>query len=223
MEPEFITYQKFNDPALAEELAGQLEQHGIEHYVEEESLVFNPSFVLNDQMGKDYAVKIKESDFEKVNQLLRDDESKDVTEIGKDYYLYSFTDDELMDVITKADEWSPFDFVLARKILAKRGKDLSDKDIETISAKRIEALKVPEPPQTSWIVMGYVVAFMGGILGIFIGWHLMSHKKTLPDGERVYGYTENDRRQGKRIFCISIIVLAIYVGYRIITGVFMAK
>ncbi len=70
---------------------------------------------------------------------------RNVTEIGKDYYLYSFTDDELMEVITKADEWSPFDVVLARKILAEKGKSISDEAIKAINEKRIEELKAPEP------------------------------------------------------------------------------
>lgn len=104
MEPEFITYQKFNDRALADELAEQLDNHHIEHCLEEESQTFDPTFAFNDVITKQYAVKIKSEDFEKVNQLLKEDENEEVTEIGKDYYLYSFTDDELMEVITKADE-----------------------------------------------------------------------------------------------------------------------
>jgi len=219
MEPEFITYQKFNDPALAKELAEQLEQHDIAHFVEEESRTFDPTFSFNDASVTQYAVKIKNEDFEKVNQLLKDDESEDVTEIGKDYYLYSFTDDELMEVITKADEWSPFDVVLARKILAEKGEVLTDETITAINEKRKEALKVPDPPQTYWIVAGYICAFIGGLLGILIGWVLMTYKKTLPDGERVYEYKESDRKHGRIIFYIGIVVLTVAIVYKL-AGIF---
>ena len=41
MEPEFITYKRFNDIVLANELAEQLETHGIEYYIEEESSGFD--------------------------------------------------------------------------------------------------------------------------------------------------------------------------------------
>jgi len=207
MEPEFITYQKFNDPALAEELAGHLEQHGIAYFVEESSFRFDPSLVMSNA-AKEYDVKIKPEDFEKVNQLLKEDENKNTDEIDKDYYLFTFTDDELMEVVTKADEWSAFDVVLARKLLVERGKNVSDKEIETINEQRIEELRQPDPPQTFWIVIGYMVALLGGVLGIFIGWHLYSYKKTLPDGERVYGYTERDRWHGRVIFYLSIVVFA---------------
>jgi hypothetical protein len=219
MEPEFITYQKFNDPALAEELAGQLENHHIKYFIEKESRPFDPTYSFNESSVTQYAVKIKSGDFEKVNQLLKDDESEDVTEIGKDYYLYSFTNDELMEVITKADEWSPFDVVLARKLLAEKGKVLTDEAITAINEKRIEDLKVPDPPQTYWIVVGYVCAFIGGLLGIFIGWYLMNYKKTLPNGQRVYEYSERDRRHGTIIFYIGIVVLVLAVGYRL-AGIF---
>lgn len=221
MEPEFITYQKFNDQALANELADQLEKHYIKYVIEEETRTFDPGFTFNDTLNTDWAVKINSDDFEKVNQLLKDDESEDITEIGKDYYLYSFTDDELMEVITNADEWSPFDFALARKILAGKGKDVSDEAMAAINKKRIEELKAPDPPQTGWIIIGYIVAFFGGVFGIFIGWHLMTYKKTLPNGERVFDYNENDRKQGKRIFYLSIIVLAMCVIYKITTEVFL--
>lgn len=220
MNPDFITYQKFNDPALAEELAEQLEQNNIEYTIEEESLTFNITFVLNDPLQKEYAVKIKSEDFEKVNELLKKNEETNTDEIGKDYYLFSFTDDELMDVVTKADEWSAFDVVLARKLLAERGKEISEQKIATIQEQRIEELKKTEASQLTWIIVGYLMALSGAFLlvytsaiGIFIGWHLSSYKKTLPDGERVYGYSDTDRKHGIRIFYLGIIVFAGSLAY----------
>lgn len=204
MEPEFITYQKFNDPALANELAGLLDEHRIKYYIEEETSGFDPSMVMSNA-AVDYAVKIKDKDFEQVNQLIKEAESKNIEGIDEDYYLYDFTNDELMDVLTKADEWSALDYVLAQKILTKRGKSFTEKDIAAIKEKRMEELKAADPPQTTWIILGYLFAVIGGILGLFIGWHLKSYKKTLPDGERVYAYTENDRWHGKIIFYLAIV------------------
>ncbi len=207
MEPEFITYQKFNDPAFAEELTAQLDEHGIKYLVEEESFRFDPSLVLSNA-PKEYAVKIKSEDFEKVNDLLKLNEAKNVEGVEKDYYLFSFTDDELMEVITKADEWSAFDVVLSRKILIDRGKAISDNEITQIHEQRVEELRKPDPPQTFWIVVGYAASLLGGVIGIFIGWHIYTYKKTLPDGERVYGYTGRDRWHGRAIFYLSIVVFA---------------
>jgi hypothetical protein len=227
MKPEFITYQKFDDVELANVLSEQLESHGIAYFVEEESLTFNVSFALNDPFAKEYAVKIKSEDFEKVNQLLKKDEENNVENVDKSYYLFSFTNDELMEVITKADEWSPFDFVLARKLLNDKGVIINEEVLSTIKEKRIEELKVPEASQPVWVMLGYIIALSGialpffmSAIGLFIGWHLSTHKKTLPDGERVYGYNETDRKHGKRIFYIGIVVfvlsLAAFIVFKII-------
>ena len=215
MEPKFITYQKFNDIALANELAELLEGHGISHRVEEDSLTFNPSFNLNDELSKEYAVKISADDFEQVNELLKQDASEYIDDVEKDYYLFDFSDDELKDVVAKADEWSAFDVQLARKLLADKGKAITDAELESLEEKRIEELKVTEPSQTGWIVIGYIFSLLGGILGVFIGWYLKSSKKTLPNGERVYEYSERDRWHGKVIFFISILALILSVIYRV--------
>jgi hypothetical protein len=222
MEPEFITYQKFNDIALANELAELLEEHSIIYLVEEDSLTFNPSFALNDELSKDYAVKIKAKDFEQVNELLKQQANENFGEVEKDYYLFDFTDDELKDVVVKADKWSAFDVQLARKLLAERGKAVSDSEIADIEEKRIEELKEPEPSQLTWVILGYIIAigslampFFISIIGLFIGWYLKSSKKTLPNGERVYEYSERDRWHGAVIFYISIAALILSVIYRV--------
>jgi len=215
MEPDFITYQRFNDIALANNLADILQRHSITYTIEEESLTFNPTFVLNNELANEYAVKIKSEDFEQVNQLLVEEETTNIDEVEADYYLFKFTNDELIDLITKADEWSAFDYLLAQKILTERGITINDKYLAELKEKRIEELKEPETPQTIWIVVGYMAAFLGGILGIFIGWHLLSSKKTLPNGEKVYDYNDRDRKHGRNIFYLSIIIFAIAVVIKV--------
>ena len=215
MKPRFIIYRRFNDPVLADELAKQLELHDVPYIIEEDSLTLNLTFMPNDPFQKDYVIKIKSEDFDKVNGLLKDDENEEVNIVNKDYYLFGFSNDELMEVIAKEDEWSAFDVVLARKLLKERGQFISDETIDTIHKKRIEELKKPEASQSSWIIIGYMFALLGGILGIFIGWHLFTYKKTLPNGERIYDYNDNDRKQGKRIFYLSIIVFVLASIYKL--------
>jgi hypothetical protein len=215
MKPEFITYQKFNDPALAAELTDLLQRHNVNFIVEEQSLTFNPSFVLDNELSMEYAVKISGADFELVNKIVAEEESANLNEVEKDYYLFDFSDSELLDLIAKADEWSAFDNQLAKKILADRGKPVTDNVLSDLNEKRISELKEPEPPQTIWIVVGYMAAFLGGVLGIFIGWYLTTYKKTLPNGERVYGYSAHDRKHGIRIFFLSIIIFAIAIFVRV--------
>ena len=213
MESEFITYQKFDDPALANQLVEVLKKHHIKYLVEEASQAFDPGFTYN-PLAKEYDVKISSADFERVNQILKEEESENVDEVDKDYYLFSFTNDELMEVVTKADEWGPFDIVLSRKLLAERGITIDEKELAVIEGKRIEELKSIEPISNLWIFISYVFALGGGVIGIFIGYYLIIGKQTLPDGERIYAFTDTDRKHGKRIFFISIITIILALLYR---------
>ena len=215
MEPEYITYKRFNDIALAGELADLFERNDIKYFMVEEVQSFNPTFSYSEL--KEYTIKIKGEEFEKGNQLLKTIADDDINIIDKDYYLLSFSNNQLIDVITKEDEWNAFDVQLSRKLLVEKGITISDDEISGIRKKRIEELKTPESSQKAWIIIGYLFAICGGILGFFIGWHLSTYKKTLPNGEIVFGYTEHDRKQGKRIFYLSFLGLIITFAYKITT------
>ncbi|MFD0766368.1 hypothetical protein ACFQZI_16015 [Mucilaginibacter lutimaris] len=121
----FITYKKFNDIALAQELADVLNRHEIPYEINEESTLFNPTFYA-DETAKDYAVKINANDFIKVNEILKVEESKSIDTAEVDHYLYDFTNEELLDLISKPDEWSQYDNLLAVKILKERGVNVTE-------------------------------------------------------------------------------------------------
>ncbi len=215
MNPELILYKRFNDAALAGDLTDALDDAAIAYTVEESTPAFDPAF-RNDGLTKEYSIKISPDDFERVNKLLKERELANINNVDKEHYLFSFTNEELTDVLAKADEWSAFDYQLARKILTERGVTINDAMLNNFSNARLEELKKPEPPQNGWIIAGYIVAFAGGVFGIFIGWHLANYKKTLPDGEIVYGYSENDRQQGKWIMYLSIFIFAFAIFMRLL-------
>ena len=70
MQPDLITYRKFNDAGLADDLAATLHEHGIEYSIEEEFMSFNPTF-YDDASSKEFAVKISAGDFARVNKIRR--------------------------------------------------------------------------------------------------------------------------------------------------------
>lgn len=203
-ENKFITYQKFIDLAEVKEFSDLLKEHNIEFLVEDESAGLDATFG-NSAFNKEYRIKLKKEDFEKVNNLKLQIPENEIEAIGRDYYLFQFTDLELIELITQNDKWSTFDFLLAQRILKERGKEVNAEVLRTLRAERIEELSKPEKNQTVWIVVGYLTAFLGGLIGFFIGWHLLSYKKTLPNGNRVPGYSEKDQKHGLRILIIGII------------------
>jgi hypothetical protein len=200
----FLTYQTFNDKFLLAELTELFRSNGIEFLLEDISASFDPSFA-NNELDKEFRVKLRKQDFEQADKLLLDISAKQLQDVEEDHYLFDFSDEELMEVLTKSDEWSKLDYLLARKILEDRGREVNDDLIEELKKQRIEELAKPEPSQGAWVMAGYIFALLGGLLGVFIGWHLGSHKKTLPNGERAYGYSIEDRKHGNRIFVLGMV------------------
>lgn len=202
--PELLTYRKFNDRALAENLVEILAGHNIEYVLEESPDLFNPSFATRTEMSREYWVKISSDDFDRANQVVEVYEGRFADEADLDHYLFGFDNDELMEIINKPDEWSAFDHALAKKILKDRGVVIDAAREKEISEKRMAELKQPEHSEHFWVMVGYFFALFGGVLGFFIGWHLWKSKKTLPNGEQVYVYSPGDRDSGKRIFYFSV-------------------
>lgn len=208
MADKFLTLRQFSDLTLAEELAQLLKENNIPHFVEAEAFSFNPAF-YDDSATKTYSVKVREIDFPKVTELMHIHDRVVIEEVDPEHYLLSFTDEELLEVVTKPDEWSAFDYNLALQLLQQRGKSVTEEQLNQAQRHRTEILETPDKPQTFWIAFGYIASVLGGVLGIFIGWHLSSHKRTLPTGQQVYAYNEHDRRHGRRILIISCIVAVI--------------
>ncbi|MBS1632914.1 MAG: hypothetical protein JST10_10120 [Bacteroidetes bacterium] len=216
-ENDFLTYQKFSDKSEAIELTELLKENNIDFLFEDNSTSFDPSFA-NNQINKEFRVKLKKQNFDKADKIMLSISATQLDNIDKDYYLFEFKDEELIEVLTKSDEWSKFDYLLAQKILKERGQEVNEKFLETLRKQRIEELAKPEENQKTWIIAGYVFAFLGGLLGLFIGWHLLSHKKTLPNGERVYGYSVEDRKHGNRILIMGIVFLIIWTLIKILNN-----
>lgn len=211
---EFLTYQKFNDKNLAEDLTSVLAKEGIEFVFEDDTPHFDVSFA-NNETDKTYLVKLKSIDFKRVDDILTELSTNQIIDADPDHYLFDFSNEELKELLLKSDEWSKYDFLLAQKILKDRGQTIDDSNLALLKNQRIEELAKPEKSQRLSVIAGYVFAFFGGLIGIFIGVHLYSHKKTLPNGERVYSYSDQDRKQGKIIFSISVISAIIWTIYRL--------
>ena len=207
---EFLSFRKFNEYTTAKTFSLLLEEHGIENLLEDSSPKFDPGF-SNNELLKEYRIKIKSSDFEKANELLLLEANALIDDIDDNHYLYQYNNDELKDLLSKADEWNEIDISLARKILAKRGIVFSESDLSELRKKRIKELSEPETASLLWIRFAYVVALAGGLIALFIGWHINTHKKTLPNGESVFAYDEKSRVKGYLIYRFGLLMLLVWI------------
>ena len=118
----------------------------------------------------------------------------------------------MLEIINHPDEWSRQDFFIAKKILEEREISISEQKIEKIKSDRIRELEKPESGDSSWIMLGYFLALLAGVLGIFFGLAFLISKKILPDGRRIYTYDSKTRKHGRNIVIISCLTFLIVTG-----------
>jgi hypothetical protein len=200
-----IAFRNFPTLIQAKELQTLLNENNIKTVLADNIAPIDISF-SGSTLQNQYEIQIESSDFEKAEAVLEKEAEIMLDRIDKDYYLLSFTNEELYEILLNSDEWNIFDYKLAQKLLADRGKTIDSEMLTTLKKERLKILSKPEENQKPWIIAGYIFSLLGGGIGIIIGYSLWKSKKTLPNGERVYSYSDQDRKSGKRIFLISIII-----------------
>jgi hypothetical protein len=208
MEKELAAFRKFHTHEAAVELQDLLIRNGIEASVSDAENGFEKLY-LGSGTPLLYEVQISPVHFKKAEEILTAAEAEEVEMTDRSYYLYDYSDEALFEIIEKYDEWSSFDFQLAQKILREHGHYISAATIAGMRHKRLDTLAKPERISDISIVLAYVSTALGGILGLFFGYIIMTATKTLPDGNKVYTYTSSDRAHGKVIFYIGLAIVPI--------------
>lgn len=211
----FNVFRSFSTLTQAQELEVLLNENNISTVLGDNIAPVDVTFSGSTLLNK-YEVKISFSDFEKAESVLEKEAENLLNKIDKEYYLFCFTNDELYEVLIKSDEWNPFDYKLAQKLLINRGEKVDTEMLDSLKKERLKVLAKPEENQKSWIIAGYLFSFLGGGVGIIIGYSLWSSKKTLPNGERIYSYKSEDRKHGKNIFIIGLIVFPLLTIVKIL-------
>lgn len=215
---EFLTFRKFDNAAEAIAISELLQEKNIPTQLEETPMILDQQ-LMGQHFDNTFLLKIPASQFITADNILR--AAVKVEDVEDDYYLLSFSDKELQEIIEKKDEWGSYDYALALQLLEKRGIPYSPAQLVDIDQQRKETLIVPQKGSILWITIGYLSPlingfpgfFWGSFLGIFIGGFLWRTKKTLPDGTRIFAYNANTRKHGRVILIISCIVLPLWIWY----------
>lgn len=214
MDNEHLIFRKFSTLEQAKDLQDILIDNGIETILADNAPQVDSTLAGSTSHDK-FEIRIKQSDFEKALSILEKDAENLINEVERDYYLFDFTNEELYDVILKSDEWNEFDYILSQKILIERGEEINETLLKSLKKQRINDLAKPEEDQQPWIIAGYIFSVLGGFLGLIIGYFIWTQKKTLPDGQRIFSHKESDRKQGKYIFYIGLVVFPIILIWKI--------
>ncbi|MEM7185065.1 MAG: hypothetical protein AAF466_00295 [Bacteroidota bacterium] len=209
-EEEFSIFRRFSTLEQALELQDQLEAEGIQTIIADNVPPVDINFG-GSTLNNEIEIRIAPDDFQKAEELLLQQAENLVDNVDPEHYLFDFSTEELYEVLIKYDEWSEFDYTLAAQLLEKRGEQVDEQTLTRLKKERINELARPEKGQKGWIIAGYIFAILGGFLGLIIGYALWKSKKTLPDGDKVPSYSENDQKHGQYIFLIGMIVLPISI------------
>ena len=207
---EAAPFRTFRTPEEAQAFATELELLGFSPTIEDSRNYVSSAFV--GASPEYFSVKLASDDFLRAEAALEAQADKELADVGEDHYLFSFSDAELLEVVYKPDEWNALDRRLARKLLTDRGVAVGSAADETIREARLETLSAPAAPQMTWVAVGYALSVLGGLFGVFIGHHLNTARKTVPNGERVYVYGPQDRAHGMRIFLIGVVMCFGLIG-----------
>ena len=139
MNQEYLRFKLFPDKSTAEDFAEVLKQNNIDYRIEEDSVVFDPSYA-NNPLSKDYVITIKQSDFKSASYAYEEYFARQLNDVPEDYYLLSFTDDELMEILSRPDEWGAFDYQLAQQLLMERGYEVTAEKTDQLKARRYKEL-----------------------------------------------------------------------------------
>lgn len=204
--------------ALFKVFPGMEEAQGIITILEENNIPFSlidnahdVDITFTGNLQSNLQLLLQPNDFGKVTELIEKAQDEAVNEADPSHYLFEFSTEELFDLIEKKDEWSAYDYALAKKILQDRGEDVSEIRLIHLEEKRKADLKEPENSPTVQIIVGYISAILGGIIGIMIGWYLWKSTKTLPDGQKIFVYNRGDRDHGMIIFCIGVLSITVTI------------
>lgn len=209
---DFLTFRKFDTAEEAMAISELLKEKNIPVVLENTPVLLDQQ-LIGQQFENTFLLKIPPERFIDADNVLRAAISFNEQDIEADYYLLSFSDKELQEVIEKKDEWGAYDYALALHLLEKRGISYSPAELAGIDDKRHQQLAQPENGPAIWIAIGYMSVLISGLLGFFIGGYIIVAKKTLPDGGRVYAFSEITRKNGRYILILGAITFPLWVWY----------
>ena len=104
---------------------------------------------------------------------------------------------------------------MAQTLLDKRGKHVSDEVVEAYRNKRLEEVRQPKFGGYGTIIIGYIFAILGGVIGIFLAASLLG-KKRIFNGEKVNIYDKATRTNAIIYLTISILVIIVITTYFVV-------
>lgn len=194
---EFATYQQFFSAEEAEGVIAILNEHGIPYTFKQIHARFD-KVIIGENLNEQWDLRIPQHEFSRVNDLLLANTTVNLDELEKDHYLFTFSHEELQNIIQNPDEWGRHDYLVAVELLKQRGENVSKELLQELREKKIEVLaKPPKKVPLGWLIVAYGLPILAillfwtpvyensfnsgtsGILLIYIGSYVMAYGGTI--------------------------------------------
>ncbi len=186
-----------------------LDSRGIIYTVENTRPTVDTTF--SNSAMVDYIIKVKEGQVQEAIDLL--EKVTPESFIENEYYMDSFSDEELKEVISMQEDWNQHDLDYAKKMLEERGIEVDEEEILDRRDKVVREQTEPVMAKYSIILVGYICSFAGGWIGLLVAMHLKYKTKEIADIGKVPYYKNESRKHGDNMLIIFAIWAAFYTIY----------
>ena len=195
---QFVEIKRFPFPELIEQISEIFDSNEIEYVIENTKPSFDPFFTYE---IVEYILKVNQSQKKKALELLANSFSDNFTSEG--HYMDSFTDEELIEVLSTTEVWDKADLQYAKNLIKQRKIVIDEEKIKKAQHKVISELKEPKKAKPVIIILGYLFAITGALIGLSIGIHLKYKRNEVVDWqEKIFYYDKKSRNHGNNIFII---------------------
>lgn len=121
------------------------------------------------------------------------------------------SDQELIDIYTHSEQYQPAFVNLAYAELNKRGVDIQE--YEKLKAFNLQTHLddfKEKPGDDLFITLGLVMALLGGLVGIVMGFTYSQSTRISPTGEKLHVYDKPTRDKGRLMIIIGFFSFVIF-------------
>ncbi len=239
---EWMPLETFANLEEAKALVALLEENAIE------AELVNDANMGGDPLGLDFQnrgadaciVKVQAKDIDRSRRILEAGMRASVTEADSVSMemLGNFSDEELLEILQKQDEWNPENVILAQKILESHGKVYSVEDLKKFFDDRVEELRKPANVKAASVGLGFfgvllslalgagnflfletkdylyalLVSGLCACLSFIAGLNWTYRKKRLPNGEKVFVFSSAFRK----VSFVELILSSVGLGLTVL-------
>lgn len=147
---EFIEYQRFSTLEDAALLIDLLDLNQIPFTIDDSAMRFDMAATSINPLESGIVIQVREIDKDKVDKL----NERSAETPANDHYMFSLSDNDIIDAVVNPDDWTKEEHVLAQEIFKQRNLKPTAETIKSSRKEKIETEKKEELKKKNLILGG---------------------------------------------------------------------